>query len=84
MDARRDGRRDGARAGVRATARILSQRNCKFGQVFYTRPDIMVPAMLQVQAGIRLKSRFTHYDVYNIEAEGLGQRLISATLTCRT
>ena len=46
------------------------------GKVFYTRPDIMVPAMLQIQAEYGFKVASLTYDVYNIEAEGLGQKLI--------
>jgi hypothetical protein len=45
-------------------------------EVFYHRPEIMVPAMLQVQAEYGLDVGSLTYDVYNIEAEGLGQRLL--------
>ena len=43
--------------------------------VFYTRPDIMVPAMLEVQTQYRLDTASLTYDIYNIEAEALGQKL---------
>jgi hypothetical protein len=46
------------------------------GKIFYTRPEIMVPAMLQVQAEYGLELAALTYDVYNIEAEGLGQKLL--------
>lgn len=46
------------------------------GEIFYTRPEIMVPAMLEVQAEYGLDVPSITYDVYNIEAEALGQRLI--------
>lgn len=45
-------------------------------RIFYTRPDIMVPAMLQVQTDYGLDVASITYDVYNIEAEGLGQNLV--------
>jgi hypothetical protein len=46
------------------------------GEVFYYRPEIMVPAMLKVQAEYGLDAATLTYDVYNIEAEGLGQKLL--------
>ena len=42
---------------------------------FFTRPDIMVPAMLEVQARFGLDVASMTYDVYNIEAEALGQKI---------
>ena len=46
------------------------------GEVFYTHPDVMVPAILEVQSRLGLDVASLTYDVYNIEAEGLGQKLI--------
>jgi len=46
------------------------------GEVFYYQPEAMVPAMLQVQAEYGLDVAALTYDVYNIEAEGLGQKLV--------
>ena len=40
---------------------------------FFRRPDVMVPAMLEVQAQFGLNVASITYDVYNIEAEALGQ-----------
>ena len=45
-------------------------------QVFYYRPEVMVPAMLKVQAEYGLDVASLTYDAYNIEAEGLGQKLL--------
>ena len=45
-------------------------------RVFYYRPEIMVPAMLKVQAEYGLDVASLTYDTYNIEAEGLGQKLL--------
>jgi uroporphyrinogen-III decarboxylase len=42
---------------------------------FFTNPEIMVPAMLEVQAEYDLDTASITFDVYNIEAEGLGQKL---------
>jgi uroporphyrinogen-III decarboxylase len=42
---------------------------------FFTRPEIMVPAMLEVQTRYGLDVASITYDVYNIEAEALGQKL---------
>lgn len=44
-------------------------------EVFYYQPEVMVPAMLRVQAEYGLDVASLTYDAYNIEAEGLGQRL---------
>ncbi len=44
-------------------------------QEFFTRPEIMVPAMLEVQTRYGLDVASITYDVYNIEAEALGQKL---------
>ena len=46
------------------------------GKIFYTRPEIMVPAMLEIQTQYGLDVPSITYDAYNIEAEALGQRLI--------
>lgn len=43
---------------------------------FFTNPEIMVPAMLEVHAEYGLDAASTTFDVYNIEAEGLGQKLV--------
>jgi len=43
---------------------------------FFSRPEIMVPAMLEVQAEFGIDVASITFDVYNIEAEGLGQRLV--------
>ena len=45
------------------------------GDVFYTHPDVMVPAILEAQKGLGLDVASLTFDVYNIEAEGLGQKL---------
>jgi uroporphyrinogen-III decarboxylase len=42
---------------------------------FFTRPDLLVPATLEVQARFGLDVAAVTYDVYNIEAEALGQRI---------
>ncbi len=44
--------------------------------IFYTRPDIRIPALLGVQAKYDLDLPLSTYDVYNIEAESLGQSII--------
>jgi hypothetical protein len=43
---------------------------------FFTNPEIMVPAILEVQAEHGLDVASVTFDVYNIEAEGLGQKLV--------
>jgi len=43
---------------------------------FFTSPEIMVPAILEVQAEYGLDVASVTFDVYNIEAEGLGQRVV--------
>jgi len=43
---------------------------------FITDPEIMVPAMLEAQAEYGLDTASVTFDVYNIEAEGLGQKLV--------
>jgi uroporphyrinogen-III decarboxylase len=45
-------------------------------RTFYGDPAVMVPAMLAVQAAYGLDVASITYDVYNIEAEALGQRLL--------
>ena len=45
-------------------------------RIFYSRADIRVPAMLDVQAEFDIDVATITHDVYNIEAEGLGQPLI--------
>jgi hypothetical protein len=44
--------------------------------IFYTRPDIRIPALLEVQAQYDLDLPLSTFDVYNIEAESLGQPII--------
>jgi len=44
--------------------------------VFYCQPQVMVPAMLEVQAEVGLDVATLTYDIYNIEAQGLGQKII--------
>jgi hypothetical protein len=44
-------------------------------QEFFTRPEVMVPATLEVQARFGLVVASITYDVYNIEAEALGQKI---------
>ncbi len=46
------------------------------GPEFFRRPEIMVPAMLKVEARFGLDVASVTYDVYNIEAEALGQRIV--------
>jgi len=43
---------------------------------FYSRAEIMVPAILEVTHQYKLDVASITFDVYNIEAEGLGQRLV--------
>ncbi len=42
---------------------------------FFTRPEILVPATLEVQSRFGLDVASVTYDVYNIEAEALGQKI---------
>jgi uroporphyrinogen-III decarboxylase len=42
---------------------------------FFTWPEVMVPVMLEVQARFGLDVASITYDVYNIEAEALGQKI---------
>ncbi len=43
---------------------------------FYTRAEVMVPAILEITSQYKLDVASITFDVYNIEAEGLGQKLI--------
>jgi len=43
---------------------------------FFTRPDLSVPALLQTQRDFGIDVASVTYDVYNVEAEALGQELI--------
>lgn len=43
---------------------------------FYTRPELLVPGCLEIQERYGIDVAFIDYDVYNIEAEALGQRVI--------
>jgi uroporphyrinogen-III decarboxylase len=45
-------------------------------RAFYTRADILVPALLEAQASLGLDVAELSYDVYNIEAEALGQAIL--------
>jgi uroporphyrinogen-III decarboxylase len=45
------------------------------GQIFFREPDIMVRAMLDAQCRYGLDVASITYDVYNIEAEALGQSI---------
>ncbi len=42
---------------------------------FFRRPEIMVPAVLEVERQFGVDVASVSYDVYNIEAEALGQRI---------
>jgi hypothetical protein len=43
---------------------------------FYTRVELLVPASLEIQQRYGIDVAFIDYDVYNIEAEALGQKVI--------
>jgi uroporphyrinogen-III decarboxylase len=43
---------------------------------FFTRPDLSVPALLQTQRDFGIDVASVTFDVYNIEAEALGQELV--------
>jgi len=43
---------------------------------FYTRPEILVPGILEITTRYGIDVAFVDYDVYNIEAEALGQKVI--------
>ena len=43
---------------------------------FFTRPDLLVPALLQTQLEFGIDVPSVTFDVYNIEAEALGQELV--------
>lgn len=43
---------------------------------FYTPPEILVPGILEITEQYGIDVAFVDYDVYNIEAEGLGQEVI--------
>jgi len=45
---------------------------------FFTRPDLSVPALLQVQRDFGIDVASVTFDVYNIEAEALGQAMVWA------
>jgi len=44
-------------------------------QDFFRRPEVMVPAILEVERQFGVDVASVSYDVYNIEAEALGQRI---------
>lgn len=43
---------------------------------FYTTPEILTPGTLEITERYGIDVGFVDYDVYNIEAEGLGQKLV--------
>jgi uroporphyrinogen-III decarboxylase len=43
---------------------------------FFTRPDLSVPGLLQTQSDFGIDVASITFDVYNIEAEALGQKLV--------
>jgi len=43
---------------------------------FYTTPEILTPATLEIAERYGLDAGFVDYDVYNIEAEALGQKVV--------
>ena len=43
---------------------------------FYTTPEVLVPGVLDITARYGLDVPFVDYDVYNIEAEALGQAVV--------
>ncbi len=45
-------------------------------KTFYTTPDILTPATLEIAERFGIDVGFIDYDVYNIEAEALGQKVI--------
>jgi hypothetical protein len=45
-------------------------------KIFYTTPEIIVPASLEVAEQYGIDVGFVDYDVYNIEVEALGQKVI--------
>lgn len=49
------------------------------GPVFYRRPDLLARGLLEIQAQVGLDVASITFDVYNIEAEGLGQPLITSS-----
>jgi uroporphyrinogen-III decarboxylase len=71
-----------AMSGVRSRVPVLAQMHefvagylgIPRGE-FFRRPEIMVPAMLEVEQEFGLDVASISYDVYNIEAEALGQPL---------
>ncbi len=44
--------------------------------LFYTRPDILVPGELEIQRAYGVDVASITYDIYTIEAEGLGQKVV--------
>jgi len=45
-------------------------------KTFYTTPEILTPATLEIAERYHLDVGFVDYDVYNIEAEALGQKIV--------
>ncbi len=43
---------------------------------FFLNPEVLVPALLQIQAEYDIDAASITFDVYNIEAEGLGQKIV--------
>jgi len=44
--------------------------------IFYTTPELLTPAILEVAERYGLDAGFVDYDVYNIEVEALGQKVV--------
>lgn len=49
---------------------------CVSAREFYTTPEIIVPGTLEIAERYGLDVGYVDYDVYNIEAEALGQKVI--------
>lgn len=72
-----------AMAGVADRTPVLTQMHefamrelgCN-AREFYTTPEIFIPGVLQVQEKYGIDVSVIDYDVYNIEAEALGQEII--------
>jgi len=45
-------------------------------KTFYTTPEILTPGSLEIAERYGLDAGFVDYDVYNIEAEALGQKMV--------
>jgi uroporphyrinogen-III decarboxylase len=74
-----------AMAGVTDRIPVLSQMHefamSELGynaREFYTTPEILIPGTLQIQEKYGIDVPIIEYDVYNIEAEALGQEIVYA------